>query len=135
MDINLAKKADDLLKSLPNNNKQAFSATQIEALAIEKNISINDVAFLISIFIEDKVFEKVIHPNVPNHDFGFYLMSHKGLSFIHLRGGYTEQQKVENYTKTNVKFTWIRHWLWFYTSIISLLANTYFILKYLAKWL
>lgn len=133
MNKNLARKADSLLKIISKYKNQAWSISRIEEESITLSISIDDANIFISMFMEDDIFEKFKHPSNPEHDYGLYMLSHKGYKFIHVDGGYTEKQKNDSYNKTNVKFTWIRHWVWFYTSIISLLANVYFILKYLAK--
>jgi hypothetical protein len=94
------------------------------------------VSGAVSTFTRDG-FLKIIEPfdeDFNNH-FELYGVTNAAVAFILHEGGYRRKRRFEAYGRTNVKFTVLRHWVWFYTAIVSLLVNGYFILKYLLEWL
>lgn len=134
MDKNSAKLYDALLTVICKNPDASLHISRIakEAQAIGFN-NYMEVKNAIATFLEDGFIDFIRHPNIPEHDFGIYTATNKGIKFINHEGGYAKRRRYDNYNKTNIKFTWIRHWVWFYTAIASLILNLYFIARYLLK--
>lgn len=95
--------------------------------------SIKEVIQAISILLSDGLIEPLRHPSAPNHDLKMYKISHLGVRFILVDGGYAKKVRYNSYEKANVHFTWMRHWLWFIGFILSLLGNIFFMIIYLLK--
>lgn len=68
---------------------------------------------------------------VPTPDCDVYCITPQGVNFILHQGGYARKRRFQNYADTNIRFTWMRHWIWFYSAILSILGNIYFIATYL----
>lgn len=83
--------------------------------------------------LADGFIEAFKHPNAPEHNFGVYTITPTGVKFIVHEGGYTRKRRYKNYEQTNIRFTWIRHWVWFYTALCSLALNLILIVLYLSK--
>jgi hypothetical protein len=125
MDKSTARKADKLLKCISKMPKNSWHTSHIENAGKEMEIPLDEIPILISLFLHDGVLERIVHPGAPDHDFGIYHISHKGLQFIRFEGGYTKRRKQQRYRDENEKFAWYRHWLWFIGFVLSFLLNLY----------
>lgn len=127
---------DKLLREIAKKANNGWHTSHISIQAQELGFhSENQVNSAINLFQEDGLIDFIKHPSVPQHNFGIYGITGKGLKFINYEGGYTEKRRYEKYDKVNKRFTWIRHWVWFYTAVISLICNAFFILNHIYKWL
>lgn len=125
-----AKNADRFLLFISKNIglNHAFDASLVSKfLTTETSISKDEIASIFALLLKDGFIDFIRHPNAPTHNFGVYNLTLSGHRFIKFDGGYTRQRQFESWQRTNVRFTWIRHWVWFFTSVISVGLNIYFI--------
>lgn len=127
-----AAAADLFLRQLAGTYGRVLHKTHIVSYAQSCGIDAGQAMRYAALYISDGMLSNHIN-DVPG--LHCYTVTAKGMSFIMYKGGYTELMKYERYGKTNIRFTWLRHWVWFYTAMLSLLVNFYFILKYLLRWL
>lgn len=128
MDKLTAKCYDALLKNLakmPDNGWHISHIVKNAELVGFDNIS--QIKLAITLFKADGLIDFIKHPNAPEHDFGIYHITGKGVKFITFEGGYTEKRVYDNYDKVNQRFTVLRHWVWFYGFLISFIVNISFI--------
>lgn len=131
MDKNTAKLYDALLTELSSLKSSAFGKKDIDHIALKLGFkTYENISTVIIILLEDGLIDFIRHPNAPQHNFDIYTLTGKGTKFIKFEGGYLDKRRYEMFSKTNTKFTWLRHWVWFYTALLSLLLNIYFIYKY-----
>lgn len=136
MNKSTAKQYDALLQgiiALPNKAWHISHISQVAQNAGFAKQTALDTA--IGLFLTDGHIAIVEHPGAPSHSFGIYHVTGKGSKFINFEGGYVRQRQYDAYHRTNIRFTILRHWIWFYTACASLLANLYFILKYLCQYI
>lgn len=136
MNKSTAKQYDALLQGIMGLPNKAWHISHINQVAKSAGFTTQialDTA--ISTFLTDSHIAIVEHSGAPTHNFNIYHLTGKGLKFITFEGGYTTQRRFEAYHRTNIRFTFVRHWVWFYTAVVSLLANIYFILKYLCLYI
>lgn len=117
--------ADNILRFFAQTHEQPIT---VKFIMNQFHISVNDSNAYIKLFLADKLIEPIRHPGAPNTDFGVYFLSDAGVRFILFAGGYCKKRRLELYANQNIKFTWIRHWAWFFAFIISFCLNVYFLL-------
>ncbi|WP_124019482.1 hypothetical protein [Flavobacterium laiguense] len=131
MDKPTAKLYDSLLKEIAKTPNSPWHVSQIfknaELVGFTTAIQIETA---ITLFQEDGLIDFIKHPKSPEHNFGIYSITGKGVKFITFEGGYTEKRLYENYDKVNKRFTVVRHWVWFYSFLISFIANISFIVAF-----
>jgi hypothetical protein len=131
MDKITAKQYDSLLREIAKLSNKAWDISLFSKSA--QSVGFSDdmqIETAITLFEEDGFIDFIKHPNAPNHNFGIYNMTGKGLKFITFEGGYTEKRLYENYEKVNKQFTVLRHWVWFYSFLVSLIVNISFIVSF-----
>ena len=134
MDKTTALRYDVLLTEVCKLPKNSWHISHIYKTSFSLGFTKEETDTAVSSFINDG-FLVVLEPfekNYNNH-FQLYSVSPKAIAFIHHEGGYTNRRRFKNYEKTNIKFTWIRHWVWFYTAVGSLLLNLVLTVLYLLK--
>ena len=131
MDKTTAKLYDSLLRKISKLPNNAWHITNVyksaQSVGFTSDIQIETA---ITLFQEDGLIDFIKHPNAPNHNFDIYNVTGKGVKFITFEGGYTDKRLYENYDKVNKRFTVLRHWVWFYSFLISFVANISFIVAF-----
>lgn len=124
-----AKNLDSLLGIILKSNGEAFRAETLKIASKHLNITDEDLLTAIATFRTDGFVTPIFHPELPNYDMGVFDISEKGIKFLKIQGGYTKNRRRDYYKESNVRFTFIRHWVWFLFLILSLLLNAYLLLK------
>lgn len=133
MKRNTAKEYDRLLQKLIYSQSQIVHNSQLVKMATACGFTEN-LNLAIGTFLIDGLLEAVepFEEDTANH-FQLYKITHKAVVFTLHEGGYSKKRRREKYEYTNLRFAWLRHWVWFYTAMASLIVNIYFIATYLLK--
>ena len=133
MNKQTAKQYDNLLREIAKKPRSSWHISHIKSKAVTFSINPEEVQNAIATFVNDDFLKIIeVHEGVGDH-FQIYSITPRGISFIMHEGGYLKKRRFENYEFTNKRFTWIRHWVWFFGFVLSFLANIYFIVTYLLK--
>jgi len=127
-----AEKADTFLKTLVPSFNRVMYKSHLEDKAKSCGLDNEECSFFAALFISDGYLEHNLNDVPGSH---LYKLTDQGFSFVKYKGGYLDQIRNESYDKANTKFTFIRHWVWFWTALVSLILNAYLILKYLLNWI
>lgn len=128
MDKKCARNYDMLLRQLAARPHVAFNIEMLWPTAQGCGMARNELLAAVATFKADELLKNIRHPNVPDVDFGIFHISNKGIKFITTQGGYTKLRRYERYEADNARFTWIRHWAWFFAFVISFFLNLYLLI-------
>lgn len=117
-----AKLADIILNHFANNQSANISVRELNHLFA---ITPENAQRFINLFLSDVYIEPLRHPGIPEHDFGVYFITNKGVKFIAFDEGYRKKRRYDRYKHQNIQFTWIRHWAWFFAFVLSFFLNLY----------
>lgn len=120
---------DQVLSILHIYPNMGFNKIILMDMLKKHTIKVENIDELLAIFKADKLIKE--YNTVDGY--GYFNISDYGVKFIKVEGGYTKNRRFTNYAHTNIKFTWMRHWVWFITTLISFICNLYFIYTYLLK--
>jgi hypothetical protein len=110
MDKSTSKRYDALLREIAKMPNGTWHISHISKSAQSVGFTTSiQIETAITLFQEDGFIDFIKHPNAPEHNFGIYNITGKGVKFITFEGGYTEKRIYENYDKVNKRFTVLRH--------------------------
>lgn len=129
MEKQTAIKYDALLRVFADGKGQDYKPDNLKSMVTKVAFSDNEINTAIAVLRNDKLIKPTYHLEAPGFEMGRFSITEKGIKFLEIQGGYTKNRWSDFYKKNNVRFTFIRHWVWFIFLILSLLFNVYLLLK------
>lgn len=118
MDKKTARLYDAFLERIFQNGKYLNSKI-IYKTGHEMGITTSQITKAINTFEGDELIIGEAHPE----GFTVFTVHPKAHNFLNQHNGYTRKRVIDMFLFDTIRFIWIRHWLWFFVAIISVLFN------------